>query len=222
MKEKIKRILICFIIFNCFIIGVYAKGTLKVTTQIIPEGKTKKYISGNSLLIDAGILNSQTNIGKIVLAKVTVDMIAEATTNGTTDVPGIDGEFNAPFSMIKFKERKEIPLSTIKKYKGGEQAMMALKIENLQITYEEKINNASSTIEDYLFIAHQNEADSVAESAHALKHLTYTFDLSLEVTNVKSGDIIRSDVKSKDETGLETIGSIQDIVRLQFYGTGAI
>lgn len=222
MKEKIIKIFLYSIIFSCFSIGIYAKGTLKISTQIVPEGKVKKYIRNDSLLIDAGILNGQSNAGKIRLAKVTVDMVAEATEVPSNNLPGIAGDFNAEFSMTEFMGRQNIPLTSITRYKGGAEAKMTLKIEELQINTKTIINIAPNSIDQYLFVAHQNEASQINNSMHALQHLNYTFILSLEVEKVNNGDIIRSDVKPKDNAEGITIGNIQDIVREQFYGIGNI
>lgn len=216
MKEKIKKIFIYFIILNCFIVNIYGKGSMTVNIRIDPFEKTKKYDTGQLILIDAGILNSQSNTGRIKLGTVTVEMLTKQTDHGANIKLGIPGEFNEQFNLSSLSTFTNVPLTTIKKYKGGETAKMDLKIENLQIITKILTNGQVPTGDAYLFVAYPNEV-TPALPVNPLSHLVYSFDLYLEVSGVNSGDIIKRDIRTMAEGEAEAIGSMQDIIKAQFY-----
>lgn len=215
--EKLKKIFMYMIILSSLTVGVYAKGTLKVTTTIIPEGKTKKYNNGKTLLLDAGVMNSNSNISELKIATVIVEMQTEKTNNnGDNNAGGITGDFNLPFKLKKLekKEKELVSTNDLKKYKNGESAKLEVYTKNVKIL-DKKINNEKLTNEDYLFIAYPEE---VKDLENKVERLRYSFDLILEVSGVKTGDIIRKDVTTGVSSGAgeDAIGRIKDIIKLQF------
>lgn len=215
--EKLKKIFIYMIILSSLTVGVYAKGTLKVTTTIIPEGKTKKYNNGKTLLLDAGVMNSNSNINELKIATVVVNMQTEKTNNdGDNNVGGITGDFNLPFKLRELENmRKElIATNELKKYKNGDNAKLEVYMKNIKIL-DKKINNENLNEEKYLFIAYPEEVSNISNKVERLK---YSFDLYVEVSGVKTGDIVRKDVTTGVNSGAaeEAIGRIKDIIKLQF------
>lgn len=215
--EKLKKIFIYMIILSSLTVGVYAKGTLKVTTTIIPEGKTKKYNNGKTLLLDAGVMNSNSNINELKIATVVVDMQTEKTNNdGDNNAGGITGDFNLPFKLRDLENmRKElIATNELKKYKNGDNAKLEVYMKNIKIL-DKKINNENLNEEKYLFIAYPEEVSNISNKVERLK---YSFDLYVEVSGVKTGDIVRKDVTTGVNSGAaeEAIGRIKDIIKLQF------
>lgn len=212
--EKLKKIFIYMIILSSLTVGVYAKGTLKVTTTIIPEGKTKKYNNGKTLLLDAGVMNSNSNINELKIATVVVDMQTEKTNNdGDNNAGGITGDFNLPFKLKNLEKlgKQKLAASNLKKYKNGNSAIMDIYTENIKIL-DKKISNEKLEDDNYLFIAYPEEVPNINNKVERLK---YSFDLILEVSGVKTGDIIRKDIEVKSNEDA-AIGRIKDIIKDQF------
>lgn len=212
--EKLKKIFIYMIILSSLTVGVYAKGTLKVTTTIIPEGKTKKYNNGKTLLLDAGVMNSNSNINELKIATVVVNMQTEKTNNdGDNNAGGITGDFNLPFKLKNLEKlgKQKLAASNLKKYKNGNSAIMDIYTENIKIL-DKKISNEKLEDDNYLFIAYPEEVPNINNKVERLK---YSFDLILEVSGVKTGDIIRKDIEVKSNEDA-AIGRIKDIIKDQF------
>lgn len=214
MDRRLEKIIIYIIILNLTTILTYAKGTLSVNATIQPYGTTKKYNYNSSLLLDAGILNSNSNVSELKLGTVTVDMRAEQTGNDPGIQLGISGDFNQTFSLSKVQTPKDVVLTTITKYKNAENANMELKIKNVQILVKTLLSNSPEVGDTYLFVAYPDELTNLPPGINAIQHLTYSFELWVQVSGVKAGDIIRRDVKTQE--GTEAIGNIQDIIKEQF------
>lgn len=211
--EKLKKIFIYMIILSSLTVGVYAKGTLKVTTTIIPEGKTKKYNNGKTLLLDAGVMNSNSDINKIKIATIVVDMRTEKSGDDDGKPAGITGDFNLPFKLKNLEKlgKQKLAASNLKKYKNGNSAIMDIYTENIKIL-DKKISNEKLEDDNYLFIAYPEEVPNINNKVERLK---YSFDLILEVSGVKTGDIIRKDIEVKSNEDA-AIGRIKDIIKDQF------
>lgn len=213
MKEILKKICILVLALNCMTTLLYAKGRLTVTTIIEPYGTTKKYSNTTTLLLDAGALNSNSNIGEIMLAKVTVIMQTERiTSDGDTNPDGIIGDFNVAFKLNSLETfgNQPVKLGKLIKYKNGDVADMNLSIRNTKIL-SKKIIDEDIANEYYYFIAFPEES----YLKNKVESLSYSFDLYLSVSGTKVGDIIRKDVETKAE-GQAAIGRIQDIIKEQF------
>lgn len=211
--EKLKKIFIYMIILSSLTVGVYAKGTLKVTTTIIPEGKTKKYNYKETLLLDAGVMNSNSDINKIKIATIVVDMRTEKSGDDDGQPAGITGDFNLPFKLKNLEKlgKQKLAASNLKKYKNGNSAIMDIYTENIKIL-DKKISNEKLEDDNYLFIAYPEEVPNINNKVERLK---YSFDLILEVSGVKTGDIIRKDIEVKSNEDA-AIGRIKDIIKDQF------
>ena len=95
MKRKIINLLMFFILILPIIAANnQGKGTLNVEIYSTPLGKTKKYMRNQDMILDTGILNSESRITEIPLLNVMVKMRTEATGAGGGDANGIGGEFN--------------------------------------------------------------------------------------------------------------------------------
>lgn len=213
MKKKLIKLLLQIIILISLTNVSYGKGALDINVTIQPVGTTKKYNHGNSLLLDAGVMNAQSASGELLLANVTVTMVTKDTTDGTSEAPGIEGDFSLPFKLSLLEMDRNIKLYNLVKYKNGNEADMTLNMKKITIL-DKQIFPSTVTGDTYLFIANQQEADQAAgKNAIALKSLTYSFELWLNITGANVGDIIRKDVQAKDPTA---IGNIQDIIKEQF------
>lgn len=212
MKEILKKVCIYILVLSSVTTVLYAKGRLNITTIIEPYGTTKKYTTPTSLLLDAGVLNSSSNIEEIKLAKVTVDMQTEQiTADGDTDPNVITGDFNLHFKLgsLETLGNRDVNLGKLIAYKNGQSVDMTLSIKNTKIL--SKIVTDENDIQgNYYFIAYPNESSL----SNKVQRLSYSFDLYLRVTGAKIGDIIRKDVEIKN-TG-EAVGRIQDIIKEQF------
>lgn len=219
-KEMKKMILITlmwvFLSFSIFAAGNGGKGTLHVKTQIIPVGTTKKYIRSPNLILDAGVLNSNSNISELPLASVTVRMYTEATNEGSGDYNGIEGDFNGVYKLGKFKELldgQKIDLGNVTKYKNGKNARLELVAKNFRVNNMD-VRDADNNSEYFTFIAYPEKATIGNE----VVSFEYSFDLYLKVTGVEKGDIIRQDVitgTGSNATG-EAVGRLKDIIKAQF------
>lgn len=213
MAKKMKKFILYIIILSCISIWSFAKGTLEINAVIQPEGTTKKYSYGTTLLLDAGIVNSQSGTKELKIATVTVDMVAKATEVGSSSLPGIEGDFNQGFSLSSLIKNQMVKLGAIKRYKG-DTADINLAIRAGKVEVEELLNNVA-TGDKYLFVAHESEVQNVVNLGYKpIKRLKYSFELWLEVQNAKIGDIVRKDVQAKNQT--EAMGNIQDIIKEQF------
>lgn len=217
MRKYIKLILF-FLINSIFLLAASdeGKGTLNVRTQIIPVGTTKKYLMSSSLILDAGVLNSNSSIGEIPIASVSVDMYTEKTGgNGTAN--GISGEFNGVYKLGKFNERlreQKIGLGTLTRYKNGQSAEMELVAKNFRVTsLITGIDHPES--DGYIFIAYPEEAQI---NTNGVTSFSYTFDLYLVVKNFNVGDIVRGDATTGmgSTNDIEAVGHLKDIIKDQF------
>ncbi|STO31327.1 Uncharacterised protein [Fusobacterium necrogenes] len=212
--KKIKSLILYIFILLCISSLAYAKGTLKVNAVIQPDGTTKKYSYGEALLLDAGVINSQSGTKELKLATVRVDMLAEPTDVGNPSLPGIEGDFNQAFILNSVIKDQMVKLGVIKKYKNGDNADIELAISGGKIEVEDLFRPGQGG-DKYLFVAHESEVEQVISLGYKpIKRLIYTFELWLKVQNAKVGDIVRKDVQAKNNT--EAIGNIQDIVKEQF------
>lgn len=217
MKKLLVKILIFTLMSFSLIAGSGGMGTLNIKTEVIPLGKTKKYLKGSNLILDSGVLNSESKTTDLGLAKVVVKMYTEKTDKGDgQNYNGIDGDFNNIYKLDKFKERLDnrlINLGTLTKYKGGENAQLQLYTKNLKIINQD-IRNKKSSDENYVFVAYPEKATI----SNQIISLEYSFDLYLRIDGVKKGDIIRQDVTTGtgNEISGEPIGRIKDIIKDQF------
>lgn len=218
MKKILKKVIL-YILFSVYVLGANneGKGTLNIQTEIIPVGKTKKYGVNKKLILDAGILNSETSNNKIVLASIKVRMYtSQNSTDEGGNANGISGDFNLGFDLKRFDEhgrREEISLGPLVQYKNGNNVKMKLFAENFRImSVDVRDPNDSNR---YYFIAYPNEA----QIGNEIVSMIYTFDLCLEVEGVRSGDIVRQDVTTSINSGegnAEATGWLKDIIKDQF------
>lgn len=214
MKKKAKYILMYLVILTFFSVMSYGKGSLRVTTEIIPEGTTKKYNQNGRLLLDAGVLNSNSDIHEIKIATIIVNMQTEQTNDGDNNPGGITGEFNLPFKLQDLESKlndQSVILGELIKYKNGNNVKMELYTKNVKVL-DKKVNNEDTTEKNYLFIAYPEE---VPEIKNKVERLKYSFDLYLHVDGIEVGDIIRKDVETKS-SGEAAVGRIKDIIKDQF------
>lgn len=183
-------------------------GDLDITINLSPVGKTKLYNIGDKTVLDTGIYNSQSpSIKEQVIA--TVDVIMEPKKwqqeNSSLDYCTIDGDFNGILKYRELKnavEKTSIPLS-LKKYNGAEKVTMKLK----SINYKNKgtIIQNETTDTYYAFTAYPNECDYY----NMITRLHYSFDLVLDIENIKNGDIIGGTVEIEASAGK---GAVKDLV----------
>lgn len=212
MKRKIINLLMFFILILPIIAANnQGKGTLNVEIYSTPLGKTKKYMRNQDMILDTGILNSESRITEIPLLNVMVKMRTEATGAGGGDANGIGGEFNGLYKLNKFSglENYKLKMGTLKNYKGNGSAVLEVYTKNLKITHK-KINKENLSMDGYVFVAHTDEATI----DNQILELEYTFDLYLNVTGAVDGDIVRQDIIT--ETGGEAVAWIKDIIKEQF------
>ena len=186
-------------------------GDLYITINLNPVGTTKVYNIGQKTVLDTGIYNSKDpTIRDQMIA--TVDVIMEARKGANDNTGGdpctIDGDFNG---ILKYKELENavettsIPLK-LTKYNGASNVTMTLKSMNYRdkgtIIQNEKVDP------DYAFTAYPKECDF----ENMITKLAYSFDLMLDITDIKNGDIIGGAVEIEASTGK---GAVKDLVIAQ-------
>ena len=212
---KVKKILKCIFLFFIMSFSIFAArdsggiGDLHITINLNPVGKTKLYNIGDKTVLDTGIYNSQSKaIKEQVIATVEVIMEPKKWQNNdaSLDYCIVDGEFNG---ILRYKQLKSsvegtsIPL-IIKQYNGTNGVTMNLK----SIHYQDKgtqIEKEISTEPNYAFTAYPQEC----AYENMITKLHYSFDLVLDINNIKNGDIIGGSVKIEADSGK---GAIRDLV----------
>lgn len=218
MRKYIKIILF-FLINSIFLLGASnneGKGTLYIKTQIIPVGTTKKYLMGSSLILDAGVLNSNSSINELPIASVSVNMYT-ARTGGNGTPNGISGEFNNVYKLGEFNEllkEQKIDLGALTRYKNGKNAELELVAKNFRVV-NLIVEHSRPQSNGYVFIAYPEDATI---NENGVTSFSYTFDLYLKVRNFNVGDIVRGDVTTGMGNGvdLDAVGHLQDIIKDQF------
>lgn len=185
-------------------------GDLYITINLNPVGTTKVYNIGQKTVLDTGIYNSKDpTIKNQMIATVDVIMEARKGANDTgVDYCTIDGDFNG---ILKYKELKNavettsIPLK-LTKYNGASNVKMTLK----SLNYRDKgtIIQKESTDSDYAFTAYPKECNYY----NMITKLAYSFDLVLDITDIKNGDIIGGAVEIQASAGK---GAVKDLVIAQ-------
>lgn len=217
MKRLLIKIFIFTLMSFSLIAGSGGMGTLNIKTEVIPLGKTKKYLQGSNLILDSGVLNSEAKTTDLPIATVIVKMNTRKNDNESIgNYNGIEGDFNTVYKLNNFKERldnKFIKLGTYTKYKGGDKAKLELYTKNTKIIRED-IRKRDNSKEGYVFVAYPEKATI----SNQIISLEYSFDLYLKISGVQKGDIIRQDVTTGtgNEVSGEPIGRIKDIIKDQF------
>ena len=210
IRKKLGYIVLFFIMsFSIFAAKASnGMGDLHITVNLNSVGKTILYPINEKAVLDTGVYNSQSpTIKDQVIA--TVDVIMEPrkwqNDKDNGDYCTIDGDFNG---ILKYKQLKSVVESTsiplnLKKYNGAENVTMILK----SINYKDKgtlIENEQPET-DYAFTAYPKECDYY----NMITMLRYSFDLVLDIDNIKNGDIIGGSLKVEAETGK---GAVKDLV----------
>lgn len=212
--RKILEHIFLFFIMSFSIFAARASGgigDLDITINLSPVGKTKLYNISDKTVLDTGVYNSQSPLIKEQVI-ATVDVIMEPkkwpkeNENSSLDYCIIDGDFNG---ILRYRElgnsveKTSIPLS-LKKYNGADKVTMKLKSSNY-IDKGTQIQNEDKTDQDYAFTAYPTECNF----SNMITRLHYSFDLVLDIENIKNGDIIGGTVKIEASTGK---GAVKDLV----------
>lgn len=218
-----KIVKIIFLFFSLVLISFAngGKGDLDITVDLKPVSPTKKYYIDSSILLDAGTFNAKSLVNRIKLADVTVKMVTRESNNSSgNDYCVIDGDFTDLYDLSKFSSLngKEITTSELTKYyvhNGNNNIGMKLYEENFKLT-EKEIINPVITKNTYSFSAYPEECMK-KNGENIIKSLEYSFEIWLEVSGVRSGEIVRTDVNiNKNEIRAEADGAIKDLVEQHF------
>lgn len=210
IRKKLGYIVLFFIMsFSIFAAKANnGMGDLHINMILNPVGKTRLYSVDGKTVLDTGVYNTQDpTISNQVIAKVNIIMEAKP---GSNDASGgdhctIDGDFNG---LLKYRElanaveNTSIPLK-LKKYYGADKVDMILKSKNYKDNGTIIVGETTDT--EYAFTAYPTECGDY----NMITKLSYSFDLVLDINNIKNGDIVGGELEIKAEAGK---GAIRDLV----------
>lgn len=215
-----KKIYVLFmnILITSIVFCGSGKGDLDITLNLTPFSTTKKYNVDRSVLLDVGDFNSKSLINEKKIADVTVDIQARKSENGNgNDICIIDGDFNGLYYLDKLAEKnnnQEIKTSDLVNYYSENKVGMKLTQRNFQIKIM-NVENRGSTQDKYSFSAYA-DTESCKGRKNLVTKFQYTFEIWLEVTGARPGDILRKDVNiSNGKATEEAVGALKDLVKEQ-------
>ena len=220
MKNKIKYIILFFIMSFSIMAADSPVGELFIKVDLNPVGKVKSYSVDGKRVLDTGIYNSQdaVDVYNQIIAKVSVVMEAKKRINESGKNPcAIDGEFMGDLK-IKDLETAVNGTSIELKIKNYNDKSNNIKMTLKSINYKEGNtikDEIDTSDENFVFSPYPNgNGDTLECPFNTIQRLEYTFDLALDVTGVQNGAISGGTVEITGDTGK---GAIKDLVTEQIF-----